>query len=377
MSRPNRAELDSAFSSGRMTQAEAARRLGLGYLVLRYHVKMGRLATVQVDGRVWVRQEDLEAFKEATEGMLTIRDAASELGVSDSTVRHHVWVGHTPFVWVHRRQMIRQQDLDTLRTLVERQHAKGSEVRAALETGLLTRSDVARELGVSHQRVSQLVKARSLATVTVGGRALVRPEDLDAFKRARDPQKSGMVTMADAARELGVNARIMYDNASRGELLTVKVGGRHLVRRVDLDAFKRNRAAVAVALESGLLTMRDVAQATGYKKVTVQQWVFTGRLASVKVGGRRLVRPEDLDAFKRNRTAVAAALESGLLTMKDVAQASGYEQVTVQQWVHSGRLASVKVGRRRLVRREDLDAFMQKPQARTGPKLKGRIEQAC
>ncbi|HDR9217380.1 TPA: helix-turn-helix domain-containing protein [Burkholderia vietnamiensis] len=168
-----------------MTQAEAPRRLGVGYPVLRYHVKMGRLATVQVDGRVWVRQEDLEAFKEATEEMLTIGDAASELGVSDSTVRHHVRVGHTSLVWVHRRQMIRQQDLDTLRTLVERQHAKGSEVRAALERGLLARSDVARELGVSQQRVSQLVKARHLATVKVGGRRLVRPEDLEAFKRSR------------------------------------------------------------------------------------------------------------------------------------------------------------------------------------------------
>ncbi|WP_186197602.1 helix-turn-helix domain-containing protein [Burkholderia gladioli] len=197
MSRPNRAELDSAFSSGRMTQAEAARRLGVGYLVLRYHVTMGRLATLQVDGRVWVRQEDLEAFKKATEGMLTIGEAASELGVNASILYDNAYRGELLTVKVGGRRLVRRVDLDEFRSRITM--VNGPEVRAALETGLLTRSDVARELGVSHQRVSQLVKARSLATVKVGGRALVRPEELEAFMqkpRRLGPKLKGRIEQA-------------------------------------------------------------------------------------------------------------------------------------------------------------------------------------
>ncbi|MDN7536796.1 helix-turn-helix domain-containing protein [Burkholderia cenocepacia] len=399
-----------ALAEGMLTQADAARQLGVAAQTVADHVNRGNLPVVLVDGHRLVRREDLEAFKAAKAtpaGMLTIGDAARELGVDDATVRYHAKVGNLASVWVHRRLLVRREHLDVLK------FRKGPEVLTALTNGMLTLSDVARELDVTRQRVHQYVSGGQLPTVLVDGRRLVRREDLDAFKLARDgkavqlvavaaanaakrdalaeAQENGMLTLSDVARELAVDASIVYGNVYRGGLLTVKVGGRRLVRPEDLEAFKLARdgkavqhAAVAEALESGLLMMKDVARELGMSKRWVAQLVKARRLrlVTVKVGGRDLVRPEDIEAFKLARdgkavqhAAVAEALESGMLTMKDVARELGVSQQRVGQLVKVRRLASVKVGGRRLVRPEDLDAFMQKPMARTGPKA--RTEQTC
>ncbi|PQV53436.1 helix-turn-helix domain-containing protein [Paraburkholderia sp. BL21I4N1] len=275
MSRPNRAELDSAFSSGRMTKAAAARQLGMSPACLNRYIAKGRLATVTVDGRNWVRRDDLNAFE------------------SD---------------WKRNR------DVDRARA-----RAQGQVVRRALA--------------------------------------------------------EGMLTQADAARQLGVVAKTVSDHINRGNLSVVVVDGHRLVRREDLEAFKAAKAARATP--AGMLTLSDVARELDVTRQRAHQYLNKGQLGTVQIDGRRLVRREELDAFMQNRAAVAAALKNGLLTMKDVAQASGYAQITVQQWVRTGRLASVKVGGRRLIRREDLDVFMQKPQAHTGPKPKVHIEQTC
>lgn len=275
MSTPNRAEPDAAFSGELMTKAAAARQLGMSPACLNRYIAKGRLATVTVDGRNWVRRDDLNAFE------------------SD---------------WKRNR------DVDRARA-----RAQGQVVRRALA--------------------------------------------------------EGMLTQADAARQLGVVAKTVSGHVNRGNLSVVVVDGHRLVRREDLEAFKAAKAARTTP--AGMLTLSDVARELDVTRQRAHQYLNKGQLGTVQIDGRRLVRREELDAFMQNRAAVAAALKSGLLTMKDVAQASGYAQITVQQWVRTGRLASVKVGGRRLIRREDLDAFMQKPKSRTGPKPKHRIEQTC
>ncbi|HIH2752431.1 TPA: helix-turn-helix domain-containing protein [Burkholderia lata] len=258
MSTPNRAEPDAAFSSELMMKVAAARQLGMTRTSLNRYIAKGRLATVTMDGRDWVRRDDLNAFE-------------SE------------WKRNRDVDWAIAR-------------------SQGKDVRRALAEGLVTQADVARQLGVAAQTVLDHVNRGNLPVVVVDGHRLVRREDLEAFKAA----KAGMLTMANAARELGVNASILYDNAYRGELLTVKVGGRRLVRRVDLDEFRSritmvNGPEVRAALETGLLTHSDVARELGVSQQRVSQLVKARRLATVKVGGRALVRPEDLDAFKRSR----------------------------------------------------------------------------
>lgn len=46
-----------------------------------------------------------------------------------------------------------------------------------------------------------------------------------------------------------------------------------------------------------LLTVREAAAEIGFSKAKVWQWISSGRLGSVKVDGARRVRQEDIDAF--------------------------------------------------------------------------------
>jgi excisionase family DNA binding protein len=46
-----------------------------------------------------------------------------------------------------------------------------------------------------------------------------------------------------------------------------------------------------------LLTVREAAAEIGFSKAKVWQWISSGRLGSVKVDGARRVRREDIDAF--------------------------------------------------------------------------------
>jgi hypothetical protein len=48
---------------------------------------------------------------------------------------------------------------------------------------LLTLSQVADDIGLSRQRVSQLAKARILKTIQILGRPAVKAADLEAFKQ--------------------------------------------------------------------------------------------------------------------------------------------------------------------------------------------------
>lgn len=50
-----------------------------------------------------------------------------------------------------------------------------------------------------------------------------------------------------------------------------------------------------------------------------------------------------------------------LLFLEDVAAITRVSIETVRFWIKRGRLASIRPGRRRMVRREDLEAFLARP----------------
>jgi excisionase family DNA binding protein len=51
-------------------------------------------------------------------------------------------------------------------------------------------------------------------------------------------------------------------------------------------------------------------------------------------------------------------MSNALLLLEEVAQEARATISTVRHWVSTGKLASVRPGRRRLVRRSDLEAFL-------------------
>jgi len=60
------------------------------------------------------------------------------------------------------------------------------------------------------------------------------------------------------------------------------------------------------------------------------------------------------------------------LRLAEVAAETGMALGTVRSWVHERRLASVKLGRRRLVARTDLEAFIARSRTEARPALPGR-----
>lgn len=49
------------------------------------------------------------------------------------------------------------------------------------------------------------------------------------------------------------------------------------------------------------------------------------------------------------------AVEKRLYELTDIAEATSLKLATIRQYIHQKRIASIKLGRRRLVRKEELD----------------------
>lgn len=56
-------------------------------------------------------------------------------------------------------------------------------------------------------------------------------------------------------------------------------------------------------MRSPFLLLEEVAEETRTSLSTVRYWIATGKLASVRPGRRRLVRRADLEAFLENATS--------------------------------------------------------------------------
>ncbi|ELA00770.1 MULTISPECIES: helix-turn-helix domain-containing protein [Burkholderiaceae] len=97
---------------------------------------------------------------------------------------------------------------------------------------------------VDPSSVEALRLARALAQIDRTAREARRQTFLTARQRLQtllDAQAQGLLTPADAARELGMSRQLLHFHVHRGNLATVTVAGRRLVQRSDLDAFKQRR----------------------------------------------------------------------------------------------------------------------------------------
>ena len=63
------------------------------------------------------------------------------------------------------------------------------------------------------------------------------------------------------------------------------------------DRSKRARRPAAVSVAPALLSVRNSAVYLGVSSETVRWWIRTGKLRKVKIGRRVLIRREDLDAL--------------------------------------------------------------------------------
>lgn len=97
---------------------------------------------------------------------------------------------------------------------------------------------------VDRSSVESLRVARAKAQVDKTAREARRQTFLAARQRLqtlREARAQGLLTPADAARELGMSRQLLHFHVHRGNLVTVTIAGRRLVQRSDLDAFKQRR----------------------------------------------------------------------------------------------------------------------------------------
>jgi len=113
-----------------------------------------------------------------------------------------------------------------------------------------------------------------------------------------------LVPATDAAAELGVSTDYLASLVARRRLAGVRPTPRCLlIRRADLDAHKRARAAFATAArKADGLTVREVADACNVGAESVRRWIRLGilpaKLHPALLGFRSYrVRPADLEAF--------------------------------------------------------------------------------
>ncbi|HKO49979.1 MAG TPA: helix-turn-helix domain-containing protein [Polyangiaceae bacterium] len=65
---------------------------------------------------------------------------------------------------------------------------------------------------------------------------------------------------------------------------------------------------------------------------------------------------------KGDRRLMSVTNPGDLMLLEEVAAVARVSAETVRYWIKQGRLASVRPGQRRMVRREDLEAFLYRTQ---------------
>ena len=175
-------------------------------------------------------------------GLLTVTEAAGQVGVSRSTVSGWITGGTLPAVLIEGRRHVRPADLAAIYATAhlggvvpawrqDRRRA-GGQLRALREAAGLSQLQLAAASGLTHEAISRLETGRcwpKAATVRSLAQALgVEPE---RFVR-HDPAGLTTVTVAEAATRLGVPAGRVQTWLKEGLLPGTKISGQWRVLTV-------------------------------------------------------------------------------------------------------------------------------------------------
>jgi excisionase family DNA binding protein len=184
--------------------------------------------------------------------LLSLRDAAALVGVSQRTVVGWVDAGKLPVVWINGRRYVRPADLAATQLAAhvgdivpawraDPRHC-GWRLRRLREAAGLTQLELAERSGLRHETISML----ELAHETPFGRTVVRlARALEvapaAFIQEPEPDAADL-TIAEAARLLDVPALRLRSWVTSGKLPGRKVSGQwRLARREVLELLNSGR----------------------------------------------------------------------------------------------------------------------------------------
>ncbi|ELA00772.1 MULTISPECIES: helix-turn-helix domain-containing protein [Burkholderiaceae] len=220
-------------------------------------------------------------FTPAQDSHMTVAEAAQALGISKNRVLQLIDEGKLPssggavVPGRHRKHRLGPADVVALRD---------QRADKATPSDLMTTTEAAEALGVSKGRVFQLVDEGKLTTT------------------------GGAVAQGKHRKHHLARAEVEALRDQRLATIKPKTPEEREARRLDLIAERERVSALREALAEGLLTPTDVARDLGISRQAVSQLVNRGRLLTVTVGGHRLVRRSDLDAFKKLRASRLAGI---------------------------------------------------------------------
>ncbi len=186
----------------------------------------------------------------AAAGLLTVAEAAQQAGVSRDTIHRWITRGLLPAVLIDRRRHIRAEDLMATQARVhagavvpawrqDRQRV-GKRLRTLREATGLTQLQLAAASGLTHEAISRLEAGRwtpYATTVRALAQALrVAPERFVG----RDPLGLSLLTVAEAATQLGVPAGRVRTWLKEGLLAGTKVSGQWRVPAVVVAELDRS-----------------------------------------------------------------------------------------------------------------------------------------
>lgn len=163
------------------------------------------------------------------------------------------------------------------------------------------------------------------------------------------PDKAGLLTVAEAAAILGVNAFTVRRWIKAGRLEAIRMGEKLLRIRPD---------AIANFLDAGATGKAEAADSSGKAEDDEQQ--ASSQLSLVEMPGA-----EDVRTAQCQTHGTGADLDpgqaDGLLTADEAAALAGVRRDSIGQARRRGYLAGVQIGNEWKYRREDIAAYLGKP----------------
>ncbi len=147
-------------------------------------------------------------------------EAAEILGVCAQTVGFMIRSGQLPGIKHRRIMRIPRSDVDAMATSF---------------AGSVRSVEVAATLGVSQHRVDYWIEGGLLPARKLGGFWRVRVDDLHTFALALRDLQSALIDTSEAARLLDQSVPWIVELAKRGELDSVRHGGKYLLRRDQVE----------------------------------------------------------------------------------------------------------------------------------------------
>jgi excisionase family DNA binding protein len=174
------------------------------------------------------------------------------------------------------------------------------------------------------------------------------------------PLAVGNLTAAEVARLTGLSVHTLsYWRQSGQGPKTIKAGNRTLYRRKDVERWLAAVDGRAVTSHSGATNWwaKAVEAAERIDPAHTAPWKLASTYALLAIAEAQLPNPT---STRHTRHTDMAASDSEFLTVADVAAMTRLSVGTLRYWRHcgSGGPPSVKLGRRVLYRRTDVEAWL-------------------